>query len=67
MIDDVELKLEGMKNSLEVFIASTYGSDQNVFTLRQIEGVLRGYLIYTEDILRTLRNCHEFKGKENSL
>lgn len=34
MLDDVELKLEGMKNSLEMFVNSTYGSDQNVFTLR---------------------------------
>lgn len=63
MLEDVEMKLIGMKNSLEVFITSTYGSDQNVFTPRQLEGVLRGYLVYTEDILKTLKNCDEFQNE----
>lgn len=64
MLEDVEMKLVGMKNSLQVFITSTYGSDQNVFTPRQLEGVLRGYLLYTEDIINTLRNSDEFKNEE---
>ncbi|BBK63437.1 hypothetical protein [Amedibacterium intestinale] len=64
MLEDVEMKLAGMKNSLQVFITRTYGSDQNVFTPRQLEGVLRGYLVYTEIIIKTLRNCDEFHNEK---
>ena len=51
MLEDVEMKLIGMKNSRGIYHQYIW-SDQNVFTPRQLEGVLRGYLVYTEDILK---------------
>lgn len=58
MIEDVKNELMGLRNSLQVFVLAIGGEDKGMRTIsiEDLEGVLKGYLLYTDHVLNMLED-----------
>lgn len=65
MIEDVKNEVIGLRNSLQTFLIASCGDDKDLRTISisDLEGVLKGYLIYTEHILKMIENCDKDEYK----
>lgn len=65
MIEDVKNEVIGLRNSLQTFMIACCGNDKEIRTISiaDLEGVLKGYLLYAENILHMIEEYEKHEHK----